>query len=141
MRRFAAFGTALLLILSVAAPAAATKPVGGGGTYVVTGVSPEGCILLLVGLEAGETLYGTATVCQRGNSGSDKATFEGTVHLDGYPPMDGTARVNFSRTDRFSITGTGELKGLHGQGVAEDDLTEIPPRGTYEGRFHFDSND
>ena len=69
--------------------------------------------------------------------GSDRATFEGTVTLDGATSLPGTAEINFSVTDQFSIKGTGGgLKGLHGQGRAIDD--DPPVSGVYEGQFHFD---
>ncbi len=141
MRRFAVFGVALMLTLVMAAPAAATKPVPGGGTYMVDDIffdecpDGEGIPLRVRG-----TLDGCADVTTSGNHGSDKATFEGTVHLDGCPPVEGTATINFSTTDRFSLKGTGDLKGLHGQGVAVDDdplIPGLPPiSGTYESEFH-----
>ena len=139
MRRFVAFGVALLLALLVAAPASATKPAPGGGTYVVDFANyprPDGCIPLLVGLAPGETLYGTAVVCQQGQAGTDKALFDGTLILGG-EPFEGTAIISFSQTDTWALYGgTGELAGLHGQGTATDDPSGVS--GVFEGQFHFD---
>ncbi|MGD8684115.1 MAG: hypothetical protein PVG27_09215 [Chloroflexota bacterium] len=134
MKRFAVFGVAVLLTVVMASTAAATKPVPGSGSYVVIGISPEGCPVLAVT----GTLDGTATVCQRGQAGTDKAQFEGKVVLGGNEYF-GTIVIGFSQTDRWAILGgTGELATLHGRGSAVDDLSATPPTGTYDGQFHFD---
>jgi hypothetical protein len=143
MRRFALLGVALLTTLLLAAPAAAAKPVPGSGSYVVDDIFGDECPdgggipLVVTGV-----LDGCAYLSTSGKNGSDKATFEGTAHLDGYPPMEGTALIDFSKTDRFSLKGTGDLRGLHGQGAAVDDdplIPGLPPiSGIFEGQFHVD---
>ena len=134
MKRMAALVGALLLTLVLAAPAAATKPISGGGDYMVIDITSEGCPVLLID----GTLVGTLTVCQRGQDGTDKAEFSGRAVLGG-EELSGTLAIGFSKTDRFAILGgTGELAALHGQGTATDDLSVFPPVGTYEGSFHID---
>ena len=131
MKRLAALSVALLLTLVMALPTAASTPVPGSGTYAFAGLVDD-CILL----DVSGTLEGQATVCQRGRSGTDQASFEGTIHL-GDSDYDGTARIGFSKTDRFVVLGgSGGLRGLHGQGLATDDASGLA--GTYSGRFHFD---
>jgi hypothetical protein len=100
MERSCVLGVTWALVLLMAAPAAATKPVHGDGTYQLdsTCLLGEGIPLRLEG-----TLAGCASVYTREN-GSDTAVFDGAVVLDGRMYA-GTVRIDFSMTDRFDPAG------------------------------------